>query len=84
MTLARFKRELVMGSRWRCHHLLYDKDMGERPVSVVQTNAVGFLTERGTTSWLYFPLSKDLRYDDETETYIVSVDGEPLLKYKKV
>jgi hypothetical protein len=48
---AEFKRQLVLGSIWTTFDHRSDKLLGVRSVSIVQTNAVAFKTDRGD-SWL--------------------------------
>jgi len=90
-SLSEFKRQLQLGSKWHCfHHGFGDdqerqktkKDMGEREVSKVQSNAVAFKTDRGTDSWLWFPKASEIKF--ENGAYTILEDGLPLLTYKKV
>lgn len=78
-TFAEFKRALTLGTLVHTvHHqtitgrdesgisVLGDKDMGTRPVSIVQTNAIAFRTEKGTDSWIHWPAAKDVVIKDNT------------------
>lgn len=76
-TFAEFKRAFILGAKF--HTIFHrdrigrdengntiwgDKDQGTREVSIVQTNAVAFRTDRGTDSWLHWPSAKDVIIKD--------------------
>lgn len=71
-TIAEFKRALSVGTLVHTTHhqtskrdpetgkiVFSDTDMGTRPVSVLKSTQVGFLTERGTVSWLQWPKASE-------------------------
>lgn len=58
MSLAEIKRKLKIGSKWNTFHVPFNKDMGIREVSRVQTNGVYFKRSDGKESFLDFPSAK--------------------------
>ena len=86
-TLTDFKRALVLGSIWNCIDCRNGRSMGDRTVSVVQKNAVAFLTVNGTNSWLRFPKASDYEFNNGyAEIYqpantFYSSPSELVLKY---
>lgn len=79
-TFADVKRNMKLGTKWRCIHLFDNTDMGVRKVGKVQTNAVAFLKLDGKLSWLYWPKAKEICVNDEN-SFTVLTNGRPLLKY---
>jgi hypothetical protein len=61
-----FKKELALGTIWNTYNHLDKVNLVDRPVSIVQTNAVAFKSPRGD-SWL--------RFDDKTATYTNPAPG---------
>ena len=61
-TLSAFKRALTLGSKWKAIHVQSGTDMGTREVAKVQTNSIGFMTDRGTISYFDFPKASDYEY----------------------
>jgi len=87
-SFAEVKRALVVGSIWSAYHYGLGNgfkpiDMGKREVSIVQSNAVAFKTDRTTDSWLYFPKAKNIKLIENGFTTYTDV-GFPILTYKLV
>jgi len=84
---AAMVRALSMGSVWHCQHHglggMAPASLGDRPVSVVQTQAVAFRTARGSDSWLHFPAKADLVFN-VNGGFTVLEGGEPLMTYSPV
>jgi hypothetical protein len=89
-TLADFKRALTVGSTWSCYNSLYNMSFGIRKVACVKSNKVGFETEEGGISWLYFPVATEFEINKLTgaaEIYHPECDEKPkrlILTYSKV
>lgn len=97
-TVAEFKRRMQVGTKV---HTLYHKefngrttngeiiyktkDLGIRPVSIVQTTQFAFETKKtdGTTSdsWCSFPKLTDCRFEGEDTIVILDLEGSDLLTY---
>ena len=81
-TLTDFKRRLTKGTLVHAYHNEYNQDMGTRPVSIVQSNAVAFRTDKGTDSWLYFPKASLFRVlGPDTAAILDEQTGAPLITY---
>jgi len=80
---AEAKRALVIGSRWDCKFYGFGqiKKLGVRKVSIVQSNAVAFKTDKGD-SWLYFPKAKDVRLT--RKGFDIYEDNQKLLSYELI
>ena len=66
--LAQFKRALTIGSVWQAYH--YDhkhnkSDLGARPVSIKQSNAVAFKTKEDKDSWMHFSKAECYEFKDD-------------------
>ena len=66
--LAQFKRALTIGSVWQAYH--YDSHgnkspLGERPVSIKQSNAIAFRTNEGKDSWMHFDKAENYEFKDD-------------------
>lgn len=81
MNLAAFKKLCVKGVQVHGIHARLG-DLGIRPISIVQSNAIAFRTDKGTDSWVHFPKAKDIVYNKEADTWTISIGGTPLLTYK--
>lgn len=73
-TLADFKRLLRPGQIWHAFNHPMNKDMGDRQICQVKSNAITFVTERGE-SWLYFPKAKDFKIVDDKTCQIYEGDS---------
>ena len=80
MSFTAFKRRLKVGTKVHTYHNGYDKDMGIRPVSIVQSKAVAFKTEAGTDSWIRFPPVSQMQVEGDV-LRVFNPDGTPLLTY---
>lgn len=73
-TLADFKRRLKVGQKLHTFNNLMGKDMGIRELSIVQSNAFAFKTQKhdGTivNSWCHYPKVKDFKVIDENTIQI--------------
>lgn len=104
-TLAEFKRLVKVGTLIQAiHHLNFagrdeqgnviynDKDMGTRPVSIVQSNAIALTTVKsdGTTvdSWFHYPKASECRFNEDGSFTYMEAQGNgkavPCLTYKIV
>ena len=87
-TLAAFKRELTIGSKWQAFYIPTTTDLGIREVEIVQSNAVAFKKNDGKISWLQFPKASEYNFEDGwvqiyfPETYFKP--KELVLIYKKI
>ena len=88
-TIADIKRKMTLGSEWHCIHHGFSpdwvrNDMGIRPISIVQSNAVAFRTHKGTDSWIQFPKKNQVIFHDDNTFSIIdpSFGLKPLLTYK--
>lgn len=68
-TLADFKRALTLGSKWECTHA-QSGSLGIREVALVKSNCVGFHTDKGSISYLYFPKSSEFEINSKGEAEI--------------
>jgi len=77
-TLADFKRALTLGSKWKYTYFQWDGENAipylqtqcVREVGKVQSNAVAFLTDKRTLSYLHFPKSSEFQINDRGEAEI--------------
>ena len=76
-SFAEFKRACTIGRKLHSiHHGFPGKapmDMGVREISIVQSNAIAFRTNRGTDSWLHWPKAS-----------MVEVEGVTLKVYEEL
>lgn len=88
-SLADIKRAMQVGSVWHGYSHLFNEDLGEREISIRQTNMVAFKTpKKGTEnefsdSWWEFPKASNIKFIDEN-TFDVLVGGEKRLTYKLI
>ena len=84
-TLAEFKRVIEVGDLVETYHFgnsfMPAKSLGIRPVSIKQTNAIAFRTDRGTDSWIQYPKASSAEVKDNT-LYVLQESGKPMLSYK--
>lgn len=87
-TLAEFKRIIEVGDLLETYHFgnsfMPAKSLGIRPVSVKQTNALAFKTERGSDSWIQYPKAGNCEVKDNTLFVLNEETRVPLLSYKFV
>lgn len=87
-TIADIKREMVIGSIWHCMWKCREatKDMGNRPVSIVQSNRFAFKTTKAdgtiSDSWCDFPKKSEVIFHNEKSFTIIHGDIE--LTYTKI
>lgn len=87
-TIADIKREMTIGSTWHCMWKCRDatKDMGRRPVSIVQSTKFAFRTVKQdgtvTNSWCDFPKKSDVEFINDNCFKIKHDDIE--LTYTKI
>ena len=87
-TIADIKRELTIASVWHCMWKCRDaiKDMGQRPISIVQTNRFAFKTTKAdgtiTDSWCDWPKKSEVTFNSEKSFTIK--DGDIELTYTKI
>lgn len=79
-SFAEFKRACTVGRKLHTIHHGYQTfpwkqpmDMGVREISIVQSNAIAFRTDRGTDSWLHWPKAS-----------MVEVEGVTLKVYEEL
>jgi hypothetical protein len=86
-SLAQFKRDLTIGSKWHCYNHWFNTDMGIRPVSIKQRNAVAFKTGSGN-SWHHFEKASNYLFvitDGKLSAVTIKDDdGKPVVTYKPV
>ena len=89
-TLADFKREMKVGTRWRGYHHRYLLNFPGREVIKVTSTQFGFLDpETGKISWCHFPKASDIEITGDDFVNIYVDYGKPrgrvkLLTYKKI
>lgn len=82
-TLAEAKRTIKVGQVWHAYHHLFKRDMGNRTITRVQSNAIALLQPDGRESWLHWPKAKDFRPIDE-KSFAIYEDDERVLTYELV
>lgn len=87
-TLAEFKRVIEVGDQLETYHFgnafMAAKSLGVRPVSIKQTNAIAFKTERGTDSWIEYPKAGNTEIRDNVLIVLHPETRQPMLSYKFV
>jgi len=96
-TIADFKRKIVLGAKVHTiYHqqsngrdengkiILIDKELGEREISIVQTNSFALKTIKSdgkvTDSWCNYPTKKEIKFIDDSTVQILSEDFRDPLK----
>jgi len=79
-SFAEVKRALTLGSTWECT-FQGNNSLGIREVGEVQTNGVGFKTNRDTLSWLYYPKAKFIVLTEGGFDVLNERTGEVQLSY---
>ena len=73
-TLSDFKRELRIRSKWLMIHANCSTPQ-IREVEMINSACVGFKTDRGTISYLYWPRAKDIEFGQNGEVLIYSPES---------
>lgn len=81
--LTELKKRLVIGAKLIAYNHIDKKDLGERVLSIKQTNAVAFRLENGKDSWLQMPKASEvtLRENSFTITELENGVKIPILTY---
>lgn len=82
-TFAELKRTFKPGQRWHCFNHIMNKDLGERPIKRVQSNAITFEMPGGRESWFYFPKAKEVKFIDD-KTIEIYEDATLCMTYRLV
>lgn len=82
-TIKELKKALQVGSQWHCYNHLFEKDLGIRKISIVQSNKIAFKTEKND-SWLDYPKKSEVIFHADGNGFdIVDSDLNIILTYKK-
>lgn len=85
MNLTKLKKQFKLNQKWHCFNHWYKADMGTRELSVIQSNAIAFKTDKDINSWHYFEKANRYSFLIENNEFIGFIvndeENNPVLTY---